>query len=59
MAFDSSSANELLLTLEQKYLHAAKVVYFGGQQLWRNRREMCETAPPGLNPGCHIGDKVS
>lgn len=38
MEFDSSSANELLLTLEQKYLHAAKVVYVGGQQLCSNVR---------------------
>lgn len=57
MEFDSSSANELFLTLEPKYLHAAQVVYVGGQQLWRNR--MCKTTLPGLNPGCQIGNNVS
>lgn len=46
MKFDSSSANELLLTLEQKYLHAAKVVDVGGQQFWRNR--MCKATLPGF-----------
>lgn len=56
MQFDSSSANELFLTLEPKYLHAAQVVYVGGQQLWSNR--MCKTTLPGLNPGCQIGNNV-
>lgn len=59
MEFDSSSAEELLLILEQNSLHAAKVVYVGGLQLWRNSREMCKSTPPGLNPGCQIGEKMS